>query len=169
MKKKKILTEAKVEKKNKIDRYAKYAPFILRIGLGVVFFWFGLDKLLRPWYWEGWMPSWMGSILPVSLTSFLYIQGIVELMIGVLLIMGLFTRVASLIASLILGGIISTFVFNANVIGHFTKFHIDGDIFFLILTETLFRDLGLLAGAIALILLGGGAFSLDKRRGREEH
>lgn len=147
--------------KDKLRESQKYVPFILRIGLGLVFFIFGIDKFFRPEYWIGWMPEWAINFVPFNINYFMYFQGFIEAIIGLLLIVGLFTQIAALTSATILGLIIITFVFNSTSISHFSQLHIDKDIFPLLLNGTMLRDLGLLAIAISLFLLGGGKISLD--------
>ncbi len=38
----------------------------LRLGLALVFVWFGIDKFFRPLAWVGWIPSFMYKSLAVQ-------------------------------------------------------------------------------------------------------
>lgn len=106
-----------------------YVQLILRIGLGIVFFWFGIDKFINPEFWMSFIPLWLK--LPISFELFIYIQGIIEAIIGLLIIIGLFTKIASSIAAIILIVIIASIGFN----------------------DISIRDFGLLSIAISLIFL----------------
>src|SRR3989338_6025712 len=84
----------------------KYSYLALRIGLAIVFFWFGGDKFFHPDYWlQAWVPSWavgFASYVGVSGTQFVYINGIFEVLIGVSLISGVFMRFFSLLGAIFL-------------------------------------------------------------------
>ena len=116
--------------------------FLLRLGLGGVFFWFGLGKLLSPLSWLPWIPPWIVGILPMSQNVFLSVLGIVELVVGALLLLGYWSRLVAGVAALQLVGILASFGFN----------------------EITTRDFGLLMMALALVLMGGGTWSLHRRR-----
>jgi len=150
-----------IDYEKKLIEYQKYIPLILRVSLGLVFFVFGIDKFIRPEYWVGWMPEWMISMISFNINYFMYFQGVVETIVGVFLIIGLFTRISSFISGGILFLIVINFIFNPTTISHFSQLHIDKDIFPLLLNEIMLRDLGLLAIAISLFLLGGGKGSID--------
>jgi len=139
--------------KDPLIKYQRYAPFILRMGLGLVFLVFGVDKIFRPDYWIGWIPNWFIIFIPFDVNYFIYFQGIIEAVVGLLLILGLFIRLASLISVLIMGSIIIILFFNPSAISHFSDLHIDKDIFPLILNGTLLRDLGLLSIVEAMFYL----------------
>ena len=126
-----------------LDRYAKYAPFMVRLGLGGVLIWFGVDALLNPGVWSALVPKWILSISHLSADTFMYLNGLIEIILGLLLLIGLWTRlIASLTALLLLG-----IIFN---LGY-------GDL--------AVRDVGLLLGAISLICSGPGGGSLDSHKG----
>ena len=134
---------------------------MLRVSLGLVFLVFGVDKFIRPEYWIGWVPEWMINMISFNINYFMYFQGVVETVLGIFLIIGLFTRISSFLSGGILLLIIINFVFNPTSINHFTQLHIDKHIFPLLLNEIMLRDLGLLAIAASLFLLGGGKGSVD--------
>ncbi len=116
-----------------------FAVFLLRIGLGGVFIWFGADKFFHPTAWYGWVPIVIQNRLPISMNHFLYLQGVAEVSLGALIVAGLFTRVACFFCALILLGIL-----------YFTGFN-----------EIMIRDLGLLAACLSLIVSGSKQISLD--------
>ena len=124
----------------------KYTQLILRIGLGVVFFWFGVDKFLNPVFWASFVPQYINSILPISMNLFIYLQGIIEAIIGLFIIIGLFTRISSFLAAIILVVIIISLGFN----------------------DVTVRDFGLLSIAIYLIFTGAGSLSLDNKKKKVE-
>jgi len=119
-----------------LERYKGYAPLLVRVGLGLVFLFFGVDKIQRPEVWVGWIPPFLRGI-----DNFLLINGIIEIAFGVLLIIGLFTRYVALIVSVFLMGILVVFSID-NITG---------------------RDIGLLFSAVSLILTGPGSPSIDEK------
>ena len=72
---------------------------------------------------------------------FLYIQGAIETLIGLFLILGIFVRKSAFLAALILIVIIITVGFN----------------------DISLRDFGLLMIAISLMILGQGKYSISKK------
>ena len=96
----------------------KYAPFILRIGISLVFFWFGFSQLFFPQEWVGFLPSWLDS-LPLSQTSFILINGSFELLFGFFLLLGLFTRLSALLLALHLFGIVVSLGYTAIAVRDF--------------------------------------------------
>ena len=126
-------------KKNIVGNY-KISTLFLRIALGVFFLWFGIDKVLTPSNWLGWIPDSIFPVLPFEVAKFILLEGIIEIIVGVLLTIGLFTRVAAAVSSLQMMLIIIFIGFN----------------------EATIRDIGLLGGTISLLITGSPALSLDK-------
>jgi len=120
-----------------------WVVFLVRIGLGLVFFWFGLDKCQDPDTWQGWVPVFIHNRLPIPINLFLVGQGAVEVILGLFLVLGFLTRFSSLICALILAGIIFFSGFN----------------------EVMVRDFGLLAMAVSLFISGPKRISLDRKFG----
>ncbi len=116
------------------------AVFILRIGLGGVFLWFGVDKCFDPASWYGWVPASIQNRLPISMDLFLIAQGVVEAILGFFLVTGFLTRLSSLACSVILIAIV-----------YFSGFN-----------EIMIRDLGLLAAALSLLMTGAREISFDR-------
>ena len=73
-----------------LTRYSPYAHGLLRIVAGLLFLQHGLQKL------AGFPPSDHGA---PALFSLFGIGGVIELVAGVLILLGLFTRLAAFIAS----------------------------------------------------------------------
>ncbi len=114
---------------------------LLRLGVGGVFFSFGIYKLVLPLIWVGWIPGWMMPILPMSNNLFVYILGIIEVIVGAMTIIGYHARIAAIFAGLQLLVIIASFGFS----------------------DIMIRDAGLLLASISIFLLGAGRYSIDKR------
>ena len=116
------------------------STFILRLGLGFVFFWFGLDKLFNPANWQGYITPTLAKLILVDIKLFILLLGILELVIGLMLILGLFTRLVASAAAVQLLVIIVSLWFN----------------------EITVRDIGLFSIALSLIITGSKYLSLDK-------
>jgi len=113
---------------------------ILRLGLGFVFFWFGLDKLLNVDNWLGYITPSLDKLIFIDINTFMFILGGVEIILGVLLIIGLFLRIVSVVIAIHLFFIIISIGFN----------------------DISVRNFGLLAIAVALSFNNDKFLSLDK-------
>ncbi len=103
--------------------------FILRIGLGLTFLYAGLHVIFDSTSWIGFIPHWLQTLVNPHL--FLTIHGIAEIVLGGLILGGLFLQVASLLAFL---DLFSILVF----------YGVD---------DVTFRDFGLMMAALTLFLL----------------
>ncbi|MCH8003710.1 MAG: DoxX family protein [Nanoarchaeota archaeon] len=128
--------------KNFIINNKNYATVVIRVSLALVLLWFGIDEIINPENWFGYIPSWLSYILPFSLDFFITLNGIFEIMIGVLLLIGLYTRIIAFIAALHLLSI--TIAVGYNEIG--------------------VRDFGLTLMAVSLIFSGAGVLSLGNKK-----
>lgn len=128
--------------KNFIINNKNYATAIIRISLALILLWFGIDEILNPQNWFGYIPAWLSSVLPFSLNTFIILNGIFEIIIGSLLLIGFYTRIIAFIAALHLFFI--TIAVGYNEVG--------------------VRDFGLTMMAISLIFSGAGVLSLDNRK-----
>jgi uncharacterized membrane protein YphA (DoxX/SURF4 family) len=113
---------------------AKYSGLALRIGIAAVFLWFGIDKFLHPAYWVN---AYVGTrlisiinIVHLSASQLIYLTGVFELLVGLSLITGVFTKFFSTLGIVFLISIM----------------------FFIGLNEVTTRDLALIGGFLALIL-----------------
>lgn len=114
---------------------------ILRIGLGGVFLFFGIDKFFHPLIWINWVPSIIFSAVPIGKTSFIFIVGASEALLGFLVFIGYFARFAAGLSALHLLFILFAVGFN----------------------DIMIRDFGLLCLAAGLTSLGPGRYSFDKK------
>lgn len=110
-------------------RYGRYgwSYWLLRVGLGLVFAWIGVDILRHPETWLGFVPS----TLPLGITREvgLKLNGVLDVALGLFLIADKFPKITAAVASLHLVGILATQGINAVII----------------------RDVGLLGAALALV------------------
>lgn len=105
---------------------------ILRIGLAVVFLWFGVDKFIQPQYWiNAWVPQTVIDVVGksgLSAQDFIHLIGILEVLIALSLITGFFARYFSAAGACFLVVVVLSSGFN----------------------EVLIRDIGLNGALIAL-------------------
>ena len=130
------------------------AALLLRLGLAVLFFSFGLDKFARPANIQRQVLD--SQLLPDALGRiFASAIGFWEVGIGLLFVLGLFTRPAALVAILAL---ISYTVY-LGVAGQYPVFGFNQ-------FGVVDRNVPLMFMDGALLLLGAGAWSLDRARSR---
>lgn len=120
-------------------RSLRNAHLLIRVGLAIVFLWFGIDKFIHPTYWlNAWVPDAFVSFLArlkLSGTDFIYFGGIFEVLVGVSLVSGFFIKYFSAAAALFL------------VVVSVTTFGLTHAY-----SEILVRDIGLVGALLALTL-----------------
>lgn len=123
----------------KIDR--KYLAPILRLGLGFAFVYLALyEKLLNPGFSDLVVHQYnLASIVPVDPSMWVLSAGLIELLLGILIIIGFYTRTVAFVAFLVIS--MTFFYFKEAVYSH----------------VTLFSALAILA------IEGGGLWSVDKK------
>ena len=122
-------------------KYKEYSPLVLRIGIGIVFLWFGLTNIFNPQTLIGYLPKFVQT-LPIEPLSILLITGIFEVVFAIFLIIGLFTRLSSLLLFLHLVIVIIGIGYN----------------------DVAVRDFGLALATLAIFLHGPAKWCLDNRR-----
>ena len=120
---------------------SKYNSLVLRVGLGLVLLWFGISEVINPVSMQGYIPSWFRAILFFNVNTFIFLNGVIEILLAVLLILGLFTRLVAILTALHLLAI--TIAVGYNEIG--------------------VRDFGLFMAALSLALMREHPFSLDNK------
>ncbi|MBI4117302.1 MAG: DoxX family membrane protein [Parcubacteria group bacterium] len=115
----------------------KTSHLFLRLGLALVFLWFGIDKFVHPDYWiNAWMPLWLQNILSrynIGNLNFIYTNGIFEVVLGLGFVFNILVKLFALLAVLFLLVVILSFGLN----------------------EITVRDAGLIAAALALLFWNG--------------
>ncbi|MDP3997324.1 MAG: hypothetical protein Q8P73_02385 [bacterium] len=110
-------------------RYGRYGTsyFLLRLGLGLVFLWVGIDIFRHPDRWVGYVPA----SLPFGFTRVagLQLTGLFDAVIGLLFITDNWPRITAWLAMVHLAGILITQGINPVIV----------------------RDVGLFAMALALL------------------
>ena len=125
-----------------MDKLKLFSPVVLRIGIALVFVWFGISQLADPASWTGYVPDYVMSISGLAVTTIVYLNGIFEIIFGSMLLFGLFTRLAALLLALHILDITLIVGFDSTGV----------------------RDFGLSIATIAIFLQGVDWFSLDRFR-----
>ena len=117
----------------------------LRLGLGVMYLYSGIDLMRHPTAWHWALPYWFRQIIVtgIPLNTYLEIQGAVEVVFALVLLAWFLPRSAARIVVFL-----SILEFGAILVFAFLPF---SEANFLIT----FRDIGLLGAAIALYILIG--------------
>ncbi|OGJ03378.1 hypothetical protein A3G06_01455 [Candidatus Nomurabacteria bacterium RIFCSPLOWO2_12_FULL_46_14] len=108
---------------------SKTSFHILRVGLAITFLWIGVLILKQPEAWGGYLQPWAAGLLPVPIEQAMLGTAILDIVIGVMLLVGWLTWLAALVA-----GVHILIVLAVSGI-----------------TDITVRDIGLLAGAIAIL------------------
>jgi uncharacterized membrane protein YphA (DoxX/SURF4 family) len=120
-------------------------PLIGRLGLGFVMIWFGVGELWQPSQWTGYIPGFL-HILPQ--VPMILVHGYVLFAVGVLLVLGQWTKQMAGLAGVILLSIIFTLVLN----GGGTSLYI--------------RDIGLFSLSVLVFLEPRHALTIDDAFGQ---
>ena len=125
-----------------ISHYAAsdYAPAVTRIGLSLVVLWFGVNQLINPGTFRGYLPGFLLSLSYAK--TIVLLNGVFEIVFGGLLLLGLFTKLSSLLIGLHLIGIIIGMGYN----------------------DIAVRDVGLMIVSFGIYLGGADKWSLDYKR-----
>ncbi|MCE9585051.1 DoxX family protein [Candidatus Nomurabacteria bacterium] len=120
------------------EKLKSLAPVVLRIGMALVFFYFGYMQLTGPEKWISFLPNFTQS-LPFSQITFVLLNGWFEIIGGVMILIGVYTRIVALLLAIHLFGIAMSIGFGPLGV----------------------RDFGLSVATLGLALYGAGKFSVD--------
>ena len=118
-----------------------FAPTLLRVGMSLVFIWFGSQQLHDASAWVSYIPTSIISLSHLSALTLVYFNGAFEVVFGLSLLFGFFTRVSALLLALHMFDIM--YVVGYNEIG--------------------IRDFGLAIATLAVFLYGVDKYSLDRK------
>lgn len=126
-----------------MERYKDYAPVIVRIGISLVFLWFGINQLFDSSSFLGYLPEWSynNPLIQLNPATLIFFNGSFEAVFGLLLLLGLLVRLSSLLLALHLLGIAISLGYN--------------DVFV--------RDIGLVLATLSVFLNGADRLSLNKK------
>lgn len=126
------------------SRYQTYESLILRIGLGMTLLFWGYEKLTVSKLAEAY-PKDYGPFMIMDVNLFLTLAGILQIILALMMIVGLFTRLTA--AVLFLMALVTILIPGALIlrdIPHFAYAFAAG------------------GGALALLIKGGGPHSMDE-------
>lgn len=115
----------------------EYGKIILRISLALVFLWFGISQISSPSDWVSFVPDYLAS----SSRAIVLANGFFESILGVMLLLGLYTRFSSIVLSAHLFIIALSMGFTAIAV----------------------RDFGLALATLSIFFLGADKFCLDRK------
>ncbi len=118
---------------------SKWGIVILRVGLSILFLWFGFTQFLDQATWTSWVPQWTVNLTGLEAEMIVLLNGGFEIAFGVLLALGLYIRPAAVLLGLHLAVI--TFEIGLNSVG--------------------MRDFAIMMATFALAFLGPDPYSLD--------
>ncbi len=90
-----------------------YAISIPRIGLSLIFFWFGFEQLFNTEAWMGFIPDFVSKYSPISTSSLIHFNGAFEVIFALALMCGICTRLSALLLGLHLAHITAMMGFNS--------------------------------------------------------
>ena len=134
-----------------ISQFKPYSPNIVRIGICIVFLWFGLNQIFLPNNFAGYLPSWilqtqqpgmmqmMVRTIPGQYLTFIRLNGLFELIFVSFLLVGKYVRTSALILSLHLAGIALSLGYN----------------------DVMIRDVGLTIVTFSIALHGPDSWCID--------
>lgn len=72
-----------------------YTSYILRLGLGFVFLWFGFSQLFDQSTWVSFIPTALTTATGISASTFVIVNAMFEIFCASLLVFGIYTRVVA--------------------------------------------------------------------------
>lgn len=123
------------------DNSRRFAPVVLRIGIALVFLWFGYQQITVPGAWTSLIPDWAMSLSGFSAHALVLANGCFEIVFGLLLLLGVFTRFVAFFLALHMFSIMWTVGYTAIGV----------------------RDFGLSMAALSVFLYGADSWCFDRR------
>ena len=103
---------------------------LLRVGLAITFLWIGILIFKNPEAWSGYLQPWAIELMPIPLPQAMIGTAILDIIIGALLLIDVFTWLAALVGAIHLIIVLA----------------VSG------ITDITVRDIGLLVGGLALMI-----------------
>ncbi len=123
----------------------EHAQIVLRLSLAALFLWFGINQLYAPQAWIGFVPSFAAIFLSAKLLVIL--NGSMEIILGLMLLCGIYVRFSALILSLHLLGIALAMGYNPLTI----------------------RDIALSLATFSVFLSGNDKYCYDSKNSSQQH
>lgn len=123
-----------------MNKLQSYAPVVVRIGVGLVVFWFGVNQLVDPGAWVRLLPDYTKA-LPFSPNGLILFNGTFEVLAAVLLLLGFYTRLVAMIVTIHLAHIVVVVGYGATGV----------------------RDFGLFLASLSVFFFGRDRWSVDNR------
>ncbi len=73
----------------------RFAPVVVRLGLAMVFVWFGLNQLTNTTEWLSFIPLWVTNLTGITANTFVLVNGAAEILLAILLAVGIQIRVVA--------------------------------------------------------------------------
>lgn len=122
-----------------MNKFAYLAPIVLRIGMALVFLWFGYSQVSDQVQWVAYVPESIVNLSGLKVETLVLLNGLFELVFGAALLVGFWTRTAALLLALHMLEITYIVGFDATGV----------------------RDFGISIAAISVFLYGKDRFTLD--------
>lgn len=133
-----------MENNKKLD----LALLILRIGLAVVFLLFGYQKLSSPAQTTSEIQILLNFLGLGAASALNFYLGLTEIAVGLGLILGVKVKLLGFLAALLTTMFFASFLVKLG----------------LSINPDIYRDIGLTAAGVTLVILGGGRFAIEKRK-----
>ena len=91
--------------KSFLSKLAVHDYTILRLVMSFVVLWFGMNQVINPEAWIGFVPDWVMRF-GIDKVSFVFLNGSFEIIFGSLLAFGIWTEIVSLFLFLHMVGIV---------------------------------------------------------------
>jgi len=118
----------------------RFSPVLVRTGLGLVLLWFGISQIVTPEMFLGYLPAYVTGF-GFDAGLMILLNGVLDALLGVLLLVGLFTRITAFVVLLHLVHIVFALGYN----------------------DIAVRDVGLSFMALAVLVYGPDMWSVDRR------
>ena len=83
-----------------MDKIKVFAPVILRLGIGAIFLWFGFDQWIHTSDWLAYVPQSISDMLHIGVATIVHLNGLFEIIFGLALFLGFYTRIAAFFLAL---------------------------------------------------------------------
>ncbi|MBI5065158.1 DoxX family membrane protein [Candidatus Woesearchaeota archaeon] len=89
-----------------------FGKLVLKVSLALLLLWFGISQVSDAKSWLGWISPSVERLIPFDLGTFVLINGSFEIILGLVLLLGFFPKLASLITFLHIFGIALSLGYN---------------------------------------------------------